>query len=134
MRLVDPASLRTIPLFQHVGDDLLARIAERGTEFEAAPGHVLIEVGQPGAGLFVIEEGTVSVEIPGGRTVELGAGEFIGELALLTDHPHAARVRAVTSVRCVAISRAEFAELLRAEPQVAVDMLPVLARRLTSSL
>jgi voltage-gated potassium channel len=131
---VEPASLRSIPLFEHVGDDMLARIAERGTEFEAAAGHVLIEVGQPGAGLFVIEEGTVSVELPRGRRIELGAGEFVGDLALLTDHPHAARVRAATPVRCVAISRADFAELLRSEPQVAVDMLPVLARRLTASL
>ena len=102
---MEPASLRSIPLFEHVGDDMLARIAERGTEFEAASGHVLIEVGQPGAGLFVIEEGTVSVEFPGGRRIELGAGEFVGDLALLTDHPHAARVRAATRVRCRDLAR-----------------------------
>jgi monovalent cation:H+ antiporter, CPA1 family len=78
----------------------------------------------------VLESGEVDVDLPGGRTVRLGPGEFFGELALLTDEPHTARVRAVTDVRCLAVSRRDFAELLEGDPRVAVSMLPVLAKRL----
>jgi CRP-like cAMP-binding protein len=104
------------------------------SEFEAPAGSVLIEIGQPGSGLFVIEAGTVEVELPGGQAVTVGPGEFVGELALLTDDPHRARVRATSSVRCLAIARRDFASLLSDHPGVAVAMLPVLARRLAGMI
>ncbi|HET9250443.1 MAG TPA: cyclic nucleotide-binding domain-containing protein, partial [Actinomycetota bacterium] len=59
-----------------------------------------------------------------------GPGEFFGELALLTDHPRNARVRAKTPVKCLAISRSDFQKLLEEEPEIAVAMLPTLAQRI----
>jgi CRP-like cAMP-binding protein len=89
-----------------------------------------MEIGRPGSGLCVLEAGEVDVDLPGGRTIRLGPGEFFGELALLTDAPHTARVRAVTDVRCLAVRRQDFAALLESDPRIAVSMLPVMARRL----
>jgi voltage-gated potassium channel len=83
--------------------------------------------------MFVLEEGTVAVELPGGRSLERGPGEFFGELALLGGGPRTARVHAVSPVRCLAIGRGDFAELLEREPRIAVAMLPVLARRLVDA-
>jgi voltage-gated potassium channel len=89
----------------------------------------------PGLGMFVVEEGRVVVELSHGREVELGPGEFFGELALLIpEGVRAARVRAETDVRCLAIGRDDFAGLLDTEPSIAVAMLPVLARRLSEEL
>ena len=121
--------LREIPLFAELSDGALERIAALSTEFEAPPSSVLVEVGQPGSGMFVLEEGTVDVRTPDGREWELGAGEFFGELALLTDHPRNARIRAKTPVRCLAISRTDFSKLLEEEPDIAVAMLPKIAER-----
>jgi CRP-like cAMP-binding protein len=129
---MDVERLRAIPLFAELHDHTLERIAELSTEFEAPAGWVLIEVGQPGSGMFVLEEGTVQVEPPDGRSWEYGPGEFVGELALLTDHPRNARVRAKTAVRCLAISRRDFSKLLDEEPEIAVAMLPKLAQRIDS--
>jgi CRP-like cAMP-binding protein len=126
---MDIEKLRSIPLFANLGDRALERIAELATEFEEPAGWVLVEVGRPGSGMFVLEEGTVVVEPPDGRAWELGPGDFFGELAILTDHPRSARVRAKTAVRCLAISRTAFAKLLREEPEIAVAMLPKLAER-----
>jgi voltage-gated potassium channel len=126
---MDAEKLRSIPLFANLGDRALGRIAELATEFEEPAGWVLVEVGQPGSGMFVLEEGTVVVEPPDGRTWDLGPGDFFGELAILTDHPRSARVRAKTPVRCLAISRTDFAKLLEEEPEIAVAMLPKLAER-----
>ena len=122
--------LRGIPLFADLDDATLDRIAGSATEFQADAGHVLIERGQEGAGMFVLEEGTVTVELPGGGKVTRGPGEFFGELALLADAVRTARVQASTAVRCLAISRADFSSLLQEDPRIAVAMLPVLARRL----
>ena len=122
--------LRAIPLFAGLSDEALSRVGELATEFEAGAGHVLVEVGQPGSGMFILEEGTAVVELPDGRRRELEPGEFFGEIALLTDHPRNARVQARTPVRCLAISRTDFTKLLRDEPGIGVAMLPRLAARI----
>jgi CRP-like cAMP-binding protein len=127
---VDVDKLRGIPLFGGLSEQTLARIAELATEFEEPAGWVLVEVGQPGSGMFVLEEGTVTVQTPDGRGWDLGPGEFFGELALLTDHPRNARIRAKTPVRCLAISRMDLTMLLKEEPEIAVAMLPKLAERI----
>jgi CRP-like cAMP-binding protein len=134
MGRADVETLRRIPLFSDIDDGLLARVADVCTEFEAPAGWVLVEVGQPGSGMFVLESGTVEVELPDGRAVELGPGEFFGEMALLSDQPRTARVRAVSDVRCVAISRMDFARLLEEEPKIAAAMLAVMAERLADTI
>jgi CRP-like cAMP-binding protein len=133
---VDPTTisrLRGIPLFGELDERALALIAATATEFDASAGHVLVERGQEGAGMFVLEEGSVIVDLPGGRSLNRGPGEFFGELALLGGGPRTARVRAATDVRCLAIGRRDFAQLLESEPRIAVVMLPVLARRLADA-
>ncbi|MGH2756218.1 MAG: Crp/Fnr family transcriptional regulator [Actinomycetota bacterium] len=125
------SKLRAVPLFAGLNDEALAQILEHATDFEAAPGHVLVQPNQPGAGLFVIEEGSVTVELKD-RKIELGEGEFFGELALLDESAvHGARVCAATPLRALAISRDRFDELLENEPSIAKSMLRVLARRLS---
>ena len=124
--------LRSVALFAGIGEDGLRRIAECATEFEAPASQLLVEVRMPGSGLFVIEEGTVIVDVPG-HPLELGPGESFGELSLLSDHPRAARVRAKTQIRCLAISRHDFARILEAEPRLAIAMLRELSRRLVES-
>jgi CRP-like cAMP-binding protein len=122
--------LRTIPLFANLSDDVLRDILAHATEFEAHGGHVLAQPNMPGAGLFVIEEGSATVELHGLEKT-LGPGEFFGELALLLeDERHTARVFAATPIRCLAIRREDFDELLEKEPTIAVAMLRTVARRL----
>jgi CRP-like cAMP-binding protein len=121
--------LRSVPLFAELTDDGLRKILDCAAEFDAPAGQVLAEVRMPGAGLFVIEEGSVLVEVPG-HPLELGPGESFGELSLLTDHERAARVRAKTALRCLAISRHDFDDILDSEPRLAIAMLRALAKRL----
>ena len=124
------ARLRETPIFAELDEDVLQRILGLTTELESPAGQVLVRADDPGAGMFVIEEGTVVVEARG-RTIELGPGEFFGELSLLVpESTRVARVRAKTDVRCLAIGRLDFEQLLEDEPRIALAMLPVVARRL----
>ncbi len=136
VQAMDPTTdrLRSIPMFSHVDDEGLALIAEIATEFEIPANQILIERGQPGSGIFVLEEGEALIELPDGGHVTGGPGDFFGEIALLTDSVRTARVRARTPVTGVAISRRDFSRLLEREPRIAVAMLPVLARRLAELL
>ena len=125
------SKLRTVPLFSECSDETLRKILEIATEFEAAKGHVLVERNQPGAGLFVIEEGTIEVQLPH-RKIELGGGEFVGELSLLDErHLHTARVCATSRVKALAIARDDFLALLDSDPHMAKSMLRVVAARLS---
>ena len=124
------ARLRDIPLFAGLGEDVVQRVFAISTELECPAGQVLARADDPGAGMFIIVEGTVEVEARS-RTIELGPGEFVGELALLVpESTRVARVRAKTPIRCLAINRLDFEELLDDEPRIALAMLPVVARRL----
>jgi CRP-like cAMP-binding protein len=110
--------LRSIPLFAHLDDAQLDRLAAGTSEFDAPAGQALIERGRPGSGIFVLEEGQAIVEAPEGRR-ELGPGDLFGERSVLDDVGRTARVRAETDVRCLAIGRREIEELLKDDERVA---------------
>lgn len=89
-----------------VSEEVARRLLELGTECEFSAGSVLMALGEPGAGLYLIRHGTVLVHAPGGDS-EHGPGEVVGELALLSpDGMRTARVTALTDVRAVAVDRA----------------------------
>ena len=130
---MDVDELRRLPPFAGLTDVGLQRLAMRAAELRAAGGQVLALEGDPGAGMFVLYEGNVEVELRSGR-LELGPGDFFGELALLVDDgARVARVRATTPVRCVSIPREDFLELVETEPAFALHLLRELARRLVEA-
>ncbi len=89
-----------------VSEEIAGRLLELGTECEFSAGSVLIQLGDPGSGLYLIRHGTVLVHAPEGDS-EHGPGEVVGELALLSDDGvRSARVTALTDVRAVAVDRA----------------------------
>jgi CRP-like cAMP-binding protein len=127
-------TLRGMPLFEGLGDDVLQRVLEVGVEHQYPAGEVLTRASEEGSDVFVILDGVVTVDDPGHDPIELGAGEFVGELALLVpDAVRSAWVRAKTDIRCLVISGDDFQQLLRDEPRIALAMLPVVARRLWRS-
>jgi voltage-gated potassium channel len=130
---MDVEELRRLPPFAGLTDVGLQRLAVRAAELSAAEGRVLALEGDPGAGMFVLCDGSVEVELRAGKLV-LGPGDFFGELALLVDDgARVARVRATTPVRCISIPRDDFLALVETEPSFALHMLRELARRLAEA-
>ncbi len=129
--MTEIAFLRDIPLFAGLDDEVLRRVAALSVELDIPAGQTLVHAGDPGSGIFVILMGTAIVEARGETMIEVGPGEFVGELALLVpEATRSARVRAKTEVRCIAIFAGDFQQLLQDEPRIALAMLPVLAERL----
>jgi CRP-like cAMP-binding protein len=130
---VTPQELREIALFEGLSDAGLERLSACAAEIQCEPGQILALAGDAGSGLFVILDGTVSVEMRGGWHTELGEGNFFGEVALLVPGAtRVARVRAATDVRCLTIPRSDFLALVESEPSLALAMLRELARRLSN--
>jgi voltage-gated potassium channel len=128
-----PDEVRAIPLFEGLSPAGLERVAARAGELMCEPGQILALPGDAGSGMYVILDGTVSVEIRGGWHTELGPGNFFGEIALLVpESGRVARVRAATPVRCLSVPRDDFLTLVENEPPFALTMLRELARRLSN--
>jgi len=126
--------LRSIPLFASASDAGLERIAAASGEITCAAGQIVALEGDPGSGMFVIVDGTASVEWRGG-SVDLGPGTFFGELTLLAPGgTRNARVRAATEMRCLAVPRGDAITMIESEPTVALLMLKEIARRFASAL
>ena len=133
---VDPdarvAALRRSPVFDGLDEQFLGRLAATMSEITFPAGRVLIEARAPGTGMFVIDEGTVTVHPRDSEPVELGPGEVVGEIALLTaDGTRTARVQAITDVRCLSLDRATLQQALEEEPKFATALLESAAGRLS---
>jgi CRP-like cAMP-binding protein len=123
--------LASLPLFAGLDADGLARVRAVAAEIDVPAGQTLVRPGDPGAGLFILESGTAVVEVRHDHEIDVGPGDFVGELALLVPQAtRSARVRATTDVRCLAIGGDDFRQLLEDEPRIALAMLPAVAERL----
>jgi CRP-like cAMP-binding protein len=123
-------SLRAVPIFSALDDAALGRIASIAAEFDARAGHVLIEPGQASMGVFIVEEGSVTVELASGERIERGPGSVIGELSIFAGTTRTARVSAASDITCIALRRDDLMGLLETEPTIAIALLGEVARRL----
>src|SRR5919197_490329 len=116
-------------VFSLLPQELLDPILALGEEREYEDGEAIMRIGEPGAELLLVVEGTVRVERPG-RSLTLGAGELIGEIEVLDPGGgRIADIHAVGPVRCVAIAREQLLAALQAEPRAAIALIEVLAAR-----
>jgi CRP-like cAMP-binding protein len=131
---VTPDELRAIPLLEGASDAALGRLAAEAGELTCQAGQIVAMEGDAGSGMFVILDGTATVEWRGG-SVDLPAGTFFGELTVLAPGGRRnARVRAATEMRCLAVPRDVALEVVESEPSVALAMLKEVSRRFASAL
>jgi CPA1 family monovalent cation:H+ antiporter len=126
-------ALRRVPLLSGLEQSELEGIAGAASEVEFPAGQVLTQPGATGSGMFFIVEGTAVVNTKRDE-VELGPGQFFGELALMSsDATRTARVRAKTQLRCLALDRTSFRALIAEHPDVAAALLEVALGRLAEN-
>jgi CRP/FNR family transcriptional regulator, cyclic AMP receptor protein len=125
-------SLRQAPLFEGLSKKELTDLARRSEDMELDSGTVLCREGDIGQEFFVIVEGEVEVKRKGKRLGTRGAGDFIGEIALLEDIQRTATVTAKTPVRVFVLTRPTFQHLVNEHPAVENKVMRALARRLAA--
>jgi RimJ/RimL family protein N-acetyltransferase len=110
--------LRTLPLFQGLGDGELGRIVQLFIQRLYRPGEVIFRKGEEGTYACVIMRGQIGIylESPNRPVAMVQAGEIIGELAFLDSAPRAATAVAASSSVVLVLERSAFEELLREEP------------------
>jgi CRP-like cAMP-binding protein len=131
--------LQRTPLFQGLNRRQIEQLGKRFVERTYAPGDKIVTQGKGGEGFFIIIEGQVEVirEQADGTQVVLNplkAGDFFGEMALLTKRLRTASVVATAPTCCLVLTQWDFLGLLREDADMAVDVLEELATRFCHAL
>jgi len=122
--------LRRVPLFAGCSKSELGALALAAEELDLGEGRELTTEGRPGREFFVLVEGTVTVRRNGRKIDELGAGDWFGEIALLTRAPRTATVTSTSPVHVLVLTDRAFRRVVEAMPSVALKVLETVGERL----
>jgi CRP/FNR family transcriptional regulator, cyclic AMP receptor protein len=122
-------ALGRCPLFDGLSKRELAQIARMTDDVDLAAGAVLWRAGSIGHEFCVIVEGEADVTRDGRRIATCGAGDFLGEIALLEHVPRTATVTARTPLRVFVLTSRSLRTLLDSNAGVERKVLRALARR-----
>ena len=123
-----------VPLFAGLSKRELGRVASLADEIDLPAGKLLIREGERGREFFVLLEGEAEVTRKGKKLATRGAGEFFGEIALVSSLPRIATVKTRKASRALVIRDVEFRALLQETPAIAVKVLEAMADRLPSDV
>ena len=123
--------LKSVPLFAGCSKAELRRLASIADEIDLREGTVLTREGRIAHEFFVLIEGTVRVTKQNRKVADLGSGDWLGEIALLTRAPRTATVTATSPLRTLVITDREFRRLVSEVPSIAMKVLGGVAERLS---
>jgi CRP-like cAMP-binding protein len=129
---MDQARLKDVPFFSSMSEQDLAAVAEQIDETSVAAGTVLAREGELGDEFFVVESGTAEVTRGGAPVAKLGAGDFVGEVALIREERRTATVTATSPMALIVMTGSSFRSLDRLAPEVRETVSKALAKRPTS--
>jgi nitrite reductase/ring-hydroxylating ferredoxin subunit len=127
--------LAKVPLFSILEPATIEALEAFTFRRQFEPGDIIVEEGRTGNGLYIVVSGKVEVvkgldRRPGQVVATFGPGEPFGEMALIGDWPRSASVRALEATECLGMDRWVFLLYLNKEPQLAIRLLQILAKRL----
>ena len=122
--------LERVPLFAGVARDELEAIGHIADEIDVPAGTALTHEGRHEGYFFVIVSGTVRIE-RGGRSINtIGAGDFLGEIALLDGGPRTASATTESPCRLLSLTHQRFHDLLDTSPSVRTAVLESVGQRM----
>ena len=131
-----PDLIARVPIFAGLPEDRLTVIARLLSPRLALPDEMLVRRGERGDSMFFIASGHVEVNMAGQiGAVELAAGDFFGEMALLTGEPRAADVRSLGYCHLLELAEPDFRSLIDQDEDMRRHITSVAAdRRIAAGL
>jgi len=127
------AALASLQFFQPLTIEERKELAAALTSAPFVKGEAMTRQGAEANSLYVITEGEAevraAVEGLSKRVALLRAGDYFGEMGLLTGEPRAASVIALTDVKCYRLNKEPFQAILQRRPQLAEQISETLAQR-----
>jgi CRP/FNR family transcriptional regulator, cyclic AMP receptor protein len=128
-------ALRSVPVFESLDDKSAGELCELLDTVDCRAGQTLFRTGDAGDSMYLIEDGRVRISMRSADgeeliLAELGPGDFFGEMALIDGKTRSANATTMESSRLAVLSRKHFLTFLGSSPNVAVEMLTAMIRRL----
>jgi|SRR4051812_16210282 CRP-like cAMP-binding protein len=128
-------TLRRVAIFADLSEPELQFLAEKAVPRDLEPGELVFSEGEPCAGLFVVESGSLRIfkSSAGGREQVLsieGPGASVAELPVFDGGKYPASTSAASRTKVLFISKQDFYSLCLVHPKVALKVLKVVGARL----
>ena len=131
MAQISPGRLAQVPLFADLDRRELESIANTMRERTFSAGQHVTEEGAGGAGFFIIDDGEADVTVHGEPRGTIKAGDYFGEIALITGSDRTATIVAKTDMRCYGMTPWDFRPLVESNAAVAWKLLQAMAQKLS---
>jgi CRP-like cAMP-binding protein len=122
--------LKKVPLFAGLDDRELGQIAATMRERRFSTGDTVTQEGAGGAGFFIVEEGEADVSVEGNQRGSISAGDYFGEIALLTGSDRTATITAKSDMVCWGMTPWDFRPLVESNSEIAWKLLTAMAEKL----
>jgi CRP/FNR family cyclic AMP-dependent transcriptional regulator len=122
--------IKGVPLFSHCTKKQLAAVAGETDELTLPKGKALATQGARGSEFVVIVEGSAEVRKNGRKINQLGAGDFLGEIALISGAARTATVTTTSDTRILLLNDRGFRRLTKEIPSLQASVLKALSERL----
>ena len=127
-------NLAKVELFREMHDDERRTLAERLRYTPFMKGELMTRQGAEAHWLYILTKGSAEVFVSTEGCVErkvalLHAGDFFGEMSMLTGEPRSASLRALEDSECYRLDRKAFEDILHGRPEIAHYLSELLARR-----
>ena len=129
--------LRRVPLFAALSPVELKQVAGIAGEHFFVDGELIAQQGDPGDEMYIIVSGEIQVLVADeGTTAELARrkpGEYVGEMAIISQEPRMASLVAIGDMRVLCIGQKQFEGILRERPETSLAVMRILCDRLRQS-
>jgi CRP-like cAMP-binding protein len=131
--------IKSVVPFNSLSEESLQSISQDLQNVAYSAGDIIIEEGQEGDSLYIIEKGTVQIYIkdPGSDEKiilsKLTQGDYFGEMALITGEPRSATVEALEDISLYRLDKKGFDKLLKENPTISLALSHMLSQRLKNS-
>lgn len=125
--------LSSVPIFAPLNDDETKKLAEAALVRVFAPNEAIVRKGQEGGSMFVVNRGTVRIQLLENGVqktlVTLGEGDIFGEMGLFTGAPRTADVVATQETEVLEINNTAVKPLLEENPSLVEALSKTIAER-----
>ena len=122
--------LGRVPLFATCPAKSMELIAQLSDEVDVRDGYVLMRKGDLGQEFFLIIDGQVRIERDGATLATLGRGDFLGEIALLSEDRRTATAVSEGPSKLLVLTRGAFKTLLDTSPEIRAAVMTAVASRI----
>lgn len=127
--------LKSCDLFQGLSEEDLLNLSSRMEQTKLSPGDVLMTEGEDSDCMYVLLSGRLMVKNHLGETIgQVGRGQTVGEMGLVTDAPRSATVIAIRSSVLLKLEKERFDTLWRSHPDILYEIAKITTKRLQRTI